>query len=127
MAVVEGWFCGTYATTVPKKSELPAAALGAFVEGISQNSKAVLMQSKVPGLRPDCIGSKTEGALLAMIVDWGADYLAVRATPYTKLFPFSSARKTMSVLVEHAGAHRLYQKGASEIVLSRCSQVCPGW
>jgi magnesium-transporting ATPase (P-type) len=99
-------------------------------EGISANSTAVLIR----GLEKDSVivsGSKTEGALLVMLLfNFGVDYTTIRAETFDadrgdRLFTFSSARKRMTVLLmngDRRGGGRLYTKGASEVVLSRCSK-----
>ena len=78
-------------------------------------------------------GNPTECALLQFAKDIDFDYTAVRADPQfaagagtglpwgEKQFAFSSARKMMSWVVRRkGGGFRLYNKGASEMVLSRC-------
>ncbi|KAL2266095.1 hypothetical protein VTJ83DRAFT_5447 [Remersonia thermophila] len=73
------------------------------------------------------IGSKTETALLIM----AREHLGMgpvselRASAKTlHLIPFDSARKCMGVVVELPnGKARMYVKGASEIVLEKCTQV----
>ena len=79
-------------------------------------------------------GNPTECALLAFGRDLGQEYGAIR-TKYgnaagselpwgVKQFAFSSARKTMSWVVDLGGGRfRIFSKGASEIVLGRCTQV----
>ncbi len=43
---------------------------------------------------------------------------------FTKVFTFNSARKSMStVLPLPGGGYRLFTKGASEIVLGKCSSI----
>ena len=70
-------------------------------------------------------GSKTEGALLMLAHDWRNDPLALRAAAnIVQFYSFSSARKSMSVLVRlPSGTHRLYVKGAAEVVAARCTSV----
>ena len=41
-------------------------------------------------------------------------------TPPAEVYGFSSERKMASVLVKRPGALRLYNKGAAEMVLTRC-------
>lgn len=58
----------------------------------------------------------------------GIDYEAVREQHpteiFTKVFTFNSARKSMStVLPLPGGGYRLFTKGASEIVLGKCSYI----
>jgi len=73
------------------------------------------------------IGSKTETALLIM----AREHLAMgpvseeRANAKTlHLIPFDSGRKCMGIVVQlDNGRARLYVKGASEIMLEKCTQV----
>lgn len=58
----------------------------------------------------------------------GIDYEAVRAEfptdSFVKVFTFNSARKSMSTVLPLAkGGFRLFTKGASEIVLSKCTRI----
>ncbi|RKP14500.1 PMCA-type calcium-translocating P-type ATPase [Piptocephalis cylindrospora] len=72
------------------------------------------------------IGSKTECALLGMLKSMGSDYRKVREGVETlRAFPFSSAKKSMSVIVRSSsqgGAVRVHTKGASEMVMLSCSR-----
>jgi len=78
------------------------------------------------------IGSKTETALLDMArANLGLDDVATErenAKPrQVQLFPFSSERKCMGIILEttvnNQTVHRLFLKGASELVLGHCNQV----
>jgi Ca2+ transporting ATPase len=59
-----------------------------------------------------------------MVMDIGEKYDDIRAKHpaenHTKVFTFNSARKMMSTVVKHNEGYRLFSKGASEIVLSKC-------
>ncbi|KAM0347376.1 hypothetical protein ACHAPU_004896 [Fusarium lateritium] len=78
------------------------------------------------------VGTKTETALL----DWARRYLGLGPLaiersnhPVAQLFPFNSQRKCMGAVVQIPGPtkdkpkHRLFVKGASEIVLGECTTV----
>ncbi|KAM0288348.1 hypothetical protein ACHAO9_007253 [Fusarium lateritium] len=78
------------------------------------------------------VGTKTETALL----DWARRYLGLGPLaiersnhPVTRLFPFNSQRKCMGAVVQIPGPtkdkpkHRLFIKGASEIVLGECNTI----
>ncbi|KAF8901751.1 Calcium-transporting ATPase 10, plasma membrane-type, partial [Dissophora ornata] len=71
------------------------------------------------------IGSKTESALLSFIKSLGASYRNIRAdVKLTRMYPFSSLKKTMSCIVKSSQGkepYRLYVKGASEIVMHSCT------
>jgi magnesium-transporting ATPase (P-type) len=45
---------------------------------------------------------------------------------HTPTFPFSSQRKRMSWIVPYNGKFRMFSKGASEVILSRCDKVEDG-
>lgn len=60
---------------------------------------------------------------------WGSDYDAVRRThsmAVARRYAFTSERKMSSVLLrlEGQGKYRLYNKGAAEWVLARCTSFC---
>lgn len=85
--------------------------------------------------RPLIIGNKTEAALLMLASSkWGNFDIADRRRAKarfgkesgSRLFPFSSARKRMSVLVNESPnvnttSYTLYHKGAAETLLSDCA------
>lgn len=80
--------------------------------------------------RPKLIGSKTEAAMLLLAKSkWGNndDIEKRRAEANfgksggSRLFPFSSQRKRMTVLVSKNSEWTLYHKGAAEIVIENCS------
>jgi len=88
-------------------------------------------------------GNKTECGLLGLVEAMGEDYMAIRQAPEyaaedglewgrnagdgdgkgnPAAFPFSSSRKRMSWLVPHGEDQlRMHCKGASEVVLARCT------
>lgn len=106
------------------------------VNTLSQDVKTLLVQSivinstafegEVDG-QQSFVGSKTETALLT----FGRDFLGmgpvnqVRSNAkVVQLIPFDSNRKCMGVAVKlENGKHRLYVKGASEILLAHCTEV----
>ncbi|KAJ3371492.1 Calcium-transporting ATPase 10, plasma membrane-type [Kappamyces sp. JEL0680] len=79
-----------------------------------------------PGVLPIFAGSATEGALLILSRKLGIAYKTVRANlkvVENGVWSFSAEKKRMSTLVEMGSGYRLYSKGASEIILSRCTTV----
>ncbi len=68
-------------------------------------------------------GDPTEGALLVLANKAGFDYRRARQQyQMTGEIPFDSTRKRMSVFVtDPSGAHRIYTKGAVDVLLERCS------
>jgi P-type Ca2+ transporter type 2C len=95
-----------------------------FNASISVNSTAFEDVDPETGA-PVFIGSKTETSLLnfAKTLGW-ANYKATRdATKIVQIIPFSSERKAMGCVVQLAdGVHRLYLKGASEILTRKCKR-----
>lgn len=138
MTVTEGWFAGTKHDHAPSAEELPTS--GDFARELAANcalnSKAFLIEHG-PDLPLEFVGNRTECALLALALrKWGVDYKALRSEAEEKgdivhLYGFSSAKKMASVLVRQRDARtgaptgnlRLYNKGAAEWVLRRCTRV----
>jgi len=74
-------------------------------------------------LRPDEKGSKTEVAVLRLIEKFNEKYEAWREEFQPELFfPFSSARKRMSIVINSDGKRVMLVKGASEMVLASCNK-----
>lgn len=77
--------------------------------------------------KPAFIGSKTETALLNFARDYlGMDSVSVERSNANipQLVPFDSGRKCMAAIVKlKNGKHRMYVKGASEILLAHASNV----
>lgn len=77
---------------------------------------------------PKQIGNKTECGLLGFVDKLGGNYAQVRndfpSDRFVKCYTFNSARKMMSTIIKHKNGidgFRLHSKGASEIVLKKCS------
>jgi Ca2+-transporting ATPase len=107
-----------------------------FTESLPKDMKNLLLQSIVQNStafegeedgKPSFIGSKTETAMLT----FARDYLGMgtlseeRANAnVVQMIPFDSSRKCMGVVVKlDNGQYRLMVKGASEIVLARCTRI----
>ena len=61
-------------------------------------------------------------------MDLGEDYRKIRKahpdTTFTKVYTFNSARKSMSTVIPlESGGYRVFTKGASEIIMSKCSFI----
>lgn len=83
---------------------------------------------KNPNELPSQIGNKTECALLGFVLDLGENYRKIRErnpdTTFVKVFTFNSARKSMSTVIPlETGGYRVYTKGASEIIMRKCSFI----
>lgn len=76
---------------------------------------------------PKQIGNKTECALLGFVNELGESYEKYRSEnpndSFAKVYTFNSARKMMSTIIKNPinNSFRLHTKGASEIVLAKCS------
>ncbi|TEA20355.1 Calcium-transporting ATPase 2 [Colletotrichum sidae] len=95
-----------------------------LVNSISLNSTA--FEGDVDGEKT-YVGSKTETALLLLARDYfGMGPVAEERenAKVLQLIPFDSGRKCMGIVVQLPdGKARLYVKGASEIVLAKCTQL----
>lgn len=111
-----------------------ALPITAFVSRLGSSMKSTLLQAialnstAFEGVdehgKQGFVGSKTETALLEFAkIHLGMDPVAtIRANyPSVAVFPFSSEKKCMGVVVKHGDGFRLHVKGASEIVLDNCS------
>ncbi|KXN66635.1 calcium-translocating P-type ATPase, partial [Conidiobolus coronatus NRRL 28638] len=109
------------------KAALPSDVLNLLIDGISVNSTA--FETKDESGAVSFQGSKTECALLGLTKDLGSVPVAeIRHNyPLVQVWPFSSARKTMSTIVkvtkDKQTFYRLLVKGASEIVLNKCNKL----
>ena len=87
----------------------------------------IFQASANPNDQPKQLGNKTECALLNLVLDLGKDYQARRGeiseNNIRKVFTFNSARKSMSTIISIKNGFRLFTKGASEIVMKKCSYI----
>jgi len=113
-----------------------AVSIAAFVSGLVDEVKEMLKQSIVINStafegeedgRQTFIGSKTETALLTFARDYlGMGPVSVERldTKIVQFIPFDAARKCMGTVVKlQNNLYRLYVKGASEIVLAKCTRI----
>nr|XP_045625379.1 plasma membrane calcium-transporting ATPase 2-like isoform X2 [Procambarus clarkii] len=128
MTVVAANIAGTMYRTLPKYEDLPSSVAEMTVMAISINTNytSKIIPSDTPGELPKQIGNKTECALLGFVTDLGQSYQGIRdqypEEKYVKVYTFNSARKSMSTVVPlGAGGFRVFTKGASEIVVKRCT------
>ncbi|XP_064094665.1 plasma membrane calcium-transporting ATPase 2-like isoform X5 [Macrobrachium nipponense] len=115
---------------IPAYENLPPTIAELLVVGISTNTNytSKVVPSEKPGELPKQIGNKTECALLGFVGDLGRSYQTVRNNypedKFVKVFTFNSSRKSMStVLSLGSGGYRIFTKGASEIVIKKCSFI----
>ncbi|KAF8267739.1 hypothetical protein EI94DRAFT_1729725 [Lactarius quietus] len=103
---------------------LPRPLKNLFNAAISINTTAFEDADPQSGM-PVFIGNKTESALLGFAKELGwPNYKDTRdSADIIQMVPFSSARKFMGTLVRLPdGSHRLYVKGASEILTRNCTR-----
>ncbi|XP_029006142.1 plasma membrane calcium-transporting ATPase 3-like isoform X5 [Betta splendens] len=130
MTVVQAYIGDKHYKTVPSPDAIKAETLETLVNSISINSAyttKILPPEKEGGL-PRHVGNKTECALLGLVLELKRDYQPVRdEVPEEKLYKvytFNSSRKSMSTVLKNAdGGFRMYSKGASEIILRKCSRI----
>ncbi|XP_043932863.1 plasma membrane calcium-transporting ATPase 3-like isoform X4 [Protopterus annectens] len=130
MTVVQAYIGDTHYRQIPDPEALLPKILEHIVNGIAVNSAyttKILPPEKEGGL-PRHVGNKTECALLGFVLDLKQDYQAVRTEiPEEKLYKvytFNSVRKSMSTVLQNPdGSFRMYSKGASEIILRKCSKI----
>ncbi|XP_025021261.1 plasma membrane calcium-transporting ATPase 3 isoform X7 [Python bivittatus] len=130
MTVVQSYMGDTHYKETPDPSSLTSKTLDLLVHAIAINSAyttKILPPEKEGGL-PRQVGNKTECALLGFVIDLRRDYQPVREhIPEEKLYKvytFNSVRKSMStVTCMPDGGYRLFSKGASEIVLKKCTNI----
>eukprot|EP00008_Paramoeba_atlantica_P013334 CAMPEP_0201482814 /NCGR_PEP_ID=MMETSP0151_2-20130828/7063_1 /ASSEMBLY_ACC=CAM_ASM_000257 /TAXON_ID=200890 /ORGANISM="Paramoeba atlantica, Strain 621/1 / CCAP 1560/9" /LENGTH=967 /DNA_ID=CAMNT_0047865677 /DNA_START=47 /DNA_END=2950 /DNA_ORIENTATION=- len=127
MTLEAGWMAGEEFQVVPPNLRVETEVLHMIHESIAVNSSPSTRVEMAEDLPPKFIGNKTECALLVFSSHCGYDYEEIRRnTEVTKVYAFSSARKRMSCVVPSGVGHRLYCKGAPEIVLRDCVSVMRG-
>uniref|UniRef100_A0A4W6E2E2 Calcium-transporting ATPase n=1 Tax=Lates calcarifer TaxID=8187 RepID=A0A4W6E2E2_LATCA len=130
MTAVQCYVGDVHYKEIPDPGVLPPKSLELLVNAISINSAyttKILPPDKEGGL-PKQVGNKTECGLLGLVLDLKRDYQPIRnQIPEEKLYKvytFNSVRKSMSTVIKLPdGSFRMYSKGASEIVLKKCSHI----
>ncbi|XP_071624748.1 plasma membrane calcium-transporting ATPase 4 isoform X6 [Heliangelus exortis] len=130
MTVVQAFVGDTHYRQIPDPEAILPKILDLIVNGVAINSaytSKILPPEKEGGL-PRQVGNKTECALLGFVLDLKQDYQAVRnEVPEEKLYKvytFNSVRKSMSTVLKNGnGGFRMYSKGASEIILRKCTKI----
>ncbi|XP_010897054.2 plasma membrane calcium-transporting ATPase 3a isoform X5 [Esox lucius] len=133
MTVVQAYMGDQHFHKVPHPDQINPKVLDTLTNAVSVNSaytSKIMPPDKEGGL-PKQVGNKTECALLGFILDLKRDYGPVREQiPEEKLYKvytFNSVRKSMSTVVQLPdGSFRLYSKGASEILLKKCTSIMAG-
>ncbi|XP_072276358.1 plasma membrane calcium-transporting ATPase 2 isoform X8 [Pyxicephalus adspersus] len=130
MTVVQAYVGDVHYKEIPDPDALPAKTLEVLVNAIAINSAytSKVLPDERDGALPRQVGNKTECGLLGFVLDLKRDYQTVRnVIPEEKLYKvytFNSVRKSMSTVVKlEDGSFRMYSKGASEIILKKCSKI----
>ena len=130
MAVVESYVCGHHHKQVPSTDSWGADLVNLIVEAISINSgyTSRIVPPENPQELARQVGNKTECALLGFVGDLKFSYQAVREQwpeeSFHRVYTFNSVRKSMSTVIRLPdGGYRVFTKGASEIILGKCSSI----
>ncbi|VDM67842.1 unnamed protein product [Strongylus vulgaris] len=131
MTCVQQYINGSfYKTQPPTYAGLDRRTRELLINGIAINSgyNSQVLPPPKSGEQRQQVGNKTECALLGFILDMGKSYEEIRARypeeTLFKVYTFNSSRKSMMTVIQlESGVYRIYAKGASEIILSRCSFI----
>ncbi|KAI6183818.1 Calcium ATPase [Aphelenchoides bicaudatus] len=133
MTVIQSYINGTHYAKTPEFDSLDSNTRTLLMEAISINCSYTTqyLPPDSEGERAVHIGNKTECALLGFVLELGQSYESIRrANPEESLFKiytFNSSRKMMMTVIklfQENGTllgYRVFCKGASEIILSKCS------
>lgn len=129
MTVVKLYVFDEYYETVNKSSvaNISSSVVDLVTQAIAVNTNysSRIIEANVPGVLPEQIGNKIECALLGFVLELGRDYRQLREDmpekDFTKVYPYNSERKSMSTAIPLEEGYRLFVKGASEIILDKCS------
>ncbi|XP_047666576.1 plasma membrane calcium-transporting ATPase 4 isoform X1 [Tachysurus fulvidraco] len=131
MTVVQAYIGDTHYKKVPEPEAINSETLELLINSIAINSAYTtkILPPEHEGGLPRHVGNKTECALLGLVLELKQDYQPIRdEIPEEKLYKvytFNSSRKSMSTVLKNAdgSGFRMYSKGASEIVLRKCSYI----
>ncbi|XP_067614140.1 plasma membrane calcium-transporting ATPase 3-like isoform X5 [Eurosta solidaginis] len=130
MTVVQSYICEKLCKGLPTLNDIPQHVGNLITMGISINSAYTsnIMPGHNPGDLPIQVGNKTECALLGFVQGLGVKYQSIRdeitEDKFTRVYTFNSVRKSMGTVISLPnGGYRLFSKGASEIMLKKCSFI----
>ncbi|XP_061665441.1 plasma membrane calcium-transporting ATPase 3b isoform X6 [Syngnathoides biaculeatus] len=130
MTVVQAYVGDVHHRLIPDAGQINPRTLDLLVNAISINSAytSKILPPDVEGGLAKQVGNKTECGLLGFVLDLQQDYTPVREQipeeRLYKVYTFNSVRKSMSTVIKLPdGSFRLYSKGASEIMLKKCSYI----
>ncbi|XP_059490443.1 plasma membrane calcium-transporting ATPase 3-like isoform X2 [Neocloeon triangulifer] len=129
MTVVQAYVCNKLATTCADFAHIPPEVEEKLIKSIAINSAYTSrVMPGEPGELPKQVGNKTECALLGYVTSLNKSYENVRSQcpeeTFTHVYTFNSARKSMGTVIKsEEGGFNLFAKGASEIMLQKCSYI----
>uniref|UniRef100_A0AAQ6ABQ2 Calcium-transporting ATPase n=1 Tax=Amphiprion ocellaris TaxID=80972 RepID=A0AAQ6ABQ2_AMPOC len=130
MTVVQTYVGDVHHRVIPDPGQINPRTLDLLVNAIAINSAytSKILPPDVEGGLAKQVGNKTECGLLGFVLDLQQDYAPVRdqipEERLYKVYTFNSVRKSMSTVIKLPdGSFRLYSKGASEIMLKKCSYI----
>nr|XP_046252631.1 plasma membrane calcium-transporting ATPase 3b isoform X1 [Scatophagus argus]XP_046252632.1 plasma membrane calcium-transporting ATPase 3b isoform X1 [Scatophagus argus] len=130
MTVVQTFLGDVHHRVIPEPGQINPRTLDLLVNAIAINSAytSKILPPDVEGGLAKQVGNKTECGLLGFVLDLQQDYVPVREQipeeRLYKVYTFNSVRKSMSTVIKLPdGSFRLYSKGASEIMLKKCSYI----
>lgn len=131
MTVVQSYICEVLSKTMPQFASIPSNVGKLLVQAISINSaytSKIMPPDDPTSELPKQVGNKTECALLGFVLALGKNYQTWRddipEEMLTRVYTFNSVRKSMSTVIpREGGGYRLFTKGASEIVLKKCTYI----
>lgn len=128
MTVVKAWMAGSLFANQEKdcsdvKTKAPEGVVTRLVDSVCMNSEVQLSTDEA-GL-PQYTGKPTEIALVKYALQLGGTLEAVRSKySVLRVDPFNSAKKKMGTLCRDTqGRYFVFWKGASEILLEKCTHV----
>ncbi|XP_076013013.1 plasma membrane calcium-transporting ATPase 1-like [Genypterus blacodes] len=130
MTVVQAYVGDTHYKNVPEPEAIKPENVEIMVNSISINSAYTtkILPPEQEGGLPRHVGNKTECSLLGLVLALKRDYQPIRdeipEEKMYKVYTFNSSRKSMSTVLRNPdGSFRMYSKGASEIILRKCSRI----
>lgn len=135
MTVVQSFVSGKYFKDCsPNLDILPESIRTVLLQGIAINTNytSKIMPSENGG-EPQQLGNKTECALLGYLdaickgstkyssTNYDKLRLSMPEKDFLKVYTFNSARKSMSTIIPNGNKLRMYTKGASEIIVKKCT------
>ncbi|RIB09099.1 hypothetical protein C2G38_1981810 [Gigaspora rosea] len=101
---------------------LPEPILDILYKSIAINTTA--FEGEPKNGKPNFVGSKTETALLQLLLDLNVDYKQLKEdAKVTQVYPFGSERKAMGLVIQEDSRFRFYVKGASEMLLRKSRYI----